>query len=127
MLDIGEPPTPDEICGTTAGDLRRACPRHEDSHALGTQLNWRREAVSCGAFRYSLWTGVTGRFLGCAEWNSTLLLSSQNANEFRRCQALHQWFASVAIFPKPRSRSSAVTRVELSVPEVAAKKRSAGS
>src|SRR6266568_426141 len=38
-----------------------------------------------------------------------------------------QRFANVAIFPKPNSRWSAVTRVRLSTSAVAAKKRSAGS
>jgi hypothetical protein len=40
---------------------------------------------------------------------------------------LIQRLASVRIFPKPNSRSSAVTRVKRSRPAVAAKKRSAGS
>lgn len=54
-------------------------------------------------------------------------ISKPTKVEFLRCQALAQRFASVAIFPKPRSRSSAVTRVKSSAPAVAAKKRSAGS
>jgi antitoxin (DNA-binding transcriptional repressor) of toxin-antitoxin stability system len=45
----------------------------------------------------------------------------------RLLPARSQRFARVEIFPKPKSRSSAVTRVNPSTPAVAAKKRSAGS